>query len=27
VKGENKLGAFVNFENADTTRFHCKDCW
>ena len=27
VKGENKLGAFVNFENADTTRYHCKDCW
>ncbi|MSR14185.1 MAG: hypothetical protein EXR86_06375 [Gammaproteobacteria bacterium] len=27
VKGENELGAFVNFENADTTRFHCTVCW
>ena len=27
VKGKNKLGAFVNFENADTTRFHCMLCW
>jgi hypothetical protein len=27
VKGEDMLGAFMNFENAATTRFHCKDCW
>ena len=27
LRGENKLGAFMNFENADTTRFHCTDCW
>jgi len=27
VKGEDKLGAFMNFENADTTRFYCTDCW
>jgi hypothetical protein len=27
VKGEDKLGAFMNFENAATTRFHCDDCW
>ena len=27
VKGEEKLGAYMNFENADTTRFHCKACW
>jgi hypothetical protein len=27
VKGEEKLGAFMNFENAATTRFYCTDCW
>ncbi len=27
VTGEDKLGAFLNFENADTTRFYCTDCW
>ncbi len=27
VKGLDKLGAFMNFENADTTRFHCTSCW
>ncbi len=27
VTGEEKLGAFLNFENADTTRFYCTDCW
>ena len=27
VRGEEKLGAFLNFENADTTRFYCTDCW
>ena len=27
TKGENKIGAFLNFENADTTRFYCKECW
>jgi hypothetical protein len=27
VKGEHKLGAFMNVENAATTRFHCTDCW
>jgi hypothetical protein len=25
--GEKKLGAFQNFENADTTRFYCTECW
>ena len=27
VRGEHQIGAFMNFENADTTRFYCKDCW
>jgi len=27
VMGEEKLGAFLNFENADSTRFSCTDCW
>lgn len=27
VTGEEKLGAFLNFENADTTRFYCTNCW
>ena len=27
VRGEEKLGAFLNFANADTTRFYCTDCW
>ena len=27
VTGEEKIGAFLNFENADTTRFYCTDCW
>lgn len=27
VIGEEKLGAFLNFENADSTRFYCTDCW
>lgn len=27
VKGEDKLGAFLSYEGADTTRFHCKECW
>ena len=27
VRGLDKLGAFMNFEKADTTRFHCTDCW
>lgn len=26
-RGANKIGAFMNFENADTTRFYCKECW
>ena len=25
--GEDKLGAFMNFESADTTRFYCRSCW
>jgi hypothetical protein len=27
VKGEHKLGAFMNYQNAPTTRFYCTDCW
>ena len=27
VKGEDSLGAFLNFANADSTRFYCTDCW
>lgn len=27
VKGGDKLGAFMNFENAATTRFYCTVCW
>jgi len=27
VTGEDKLGAFMNFEGADTTRFYCTSCW
>ena len=27
VKGEDKLGAFLNFEGADSTRFYCTQCW
>jgi hypothetical protein len=27
VRGEEKLGAFLNFENADSTRFYCTECW
>ncbi len=27
VKGEAAIGAFLNFKNADTTRFYCKQCW
>ena len=27
VTGEEKLGAFLNFENASSTRFYCTDCW
>jgi hypothetical protein len=27
LRGADKVGAFMNFENADTTRFHCKECW
>lgn len=27
MKGLDKLGAFMNFANADTTRFHCTGCW
>lgn len=27
VRGENQIGAFLNFEDADTTRFYCNDCW
>ena len=27
MTGEDKRGAFLNFENADTTRFYCTDCW
>lgn len=27
VKGEDKLGAFMNYEGADTTRFYCTSCW
>ena len=25
--GEDKLGAFMNYESADTTRFYCTSCW
>ena len=27
VTGEDKLGAFLNYESADTTRFYCTACW
>ena len=27
MTGEEKLGAFLNFENAGSTRFYCTDCW
>ncbi len=27
VTGEDKLGAFLNYEAADTTRFYCTACW
>lgn len=27
LKGEDKVGAFLNFESADTTRFYCTQCW
>ncbi|MGR8919295.1 MAG: hypothetical protein ACU85V_06735 [Gammaproteobacteria bacterium] len=27
VRGEDQLGAFMNFRGADTTRFYCKSCW
>jgi hypothetical protein len=27
VTGEDKLGAFMNYESADTTRFYCTACW
>jgi len=27
LRGDAKLGAFLNFRQADTTRFHCTDCW
>jgi len=27
LKGQDQLGAFMNFTGADTTRFHCRDCW
>jgi len=27
VKGKAKIGAFKNFADGDTTRFHCVDCW
>ena len=27
VIGEGQLGAFMNYEAADTTRFYCKACW
>ncbi len=27
MAGEEKLGAFMNYESADTTRFYCKACW
>jgi hypothetical protein len=27
LQGEDKIGAFLNFENADTTRFYCTECW
>lgn len=27
LRGEDKIGAFLNFEEADTTRFYCTDCW
>jgi hypothetical protein len=27
MTGEDKLGAFLNYESADTTRFYCKTCW
>jgi hypothetical protein len=26
-KGEEKLGALLNFATADTTRFYCTSCW
>jgi hypothetical protein len=27
LTGEDKLGAFMNYETADTTRFYCISCW
>lgn len=27
LKGQDQIGSFMNFAGADTTRFHCKDCW
>jgi hypothetical protein len=27
VKGADSIGAFLNFPNADTTRFYCTECW
>ncbi len=27
VSGEDKLGAFLNYEAADSTRFYCTSCW
>ena len=27
VSGKEHIGAFLNFENGDTTRFHCAQCW
>ncbi len=26
-RGEDKLGAFLNYASADTTRFYCAGCW
>ncbi|MFT4585414.1 MAG: hypothetical protein ACI915_004235 [Gammaproteobacteria bacterium] len=27
VSGADRIGAFLNFPDADTTRFYCKECW
>lgn len=27
VSGEDRLAAFMNYEGADSTRFHCTSCW
>lgn len=27
LSGEKRIGAFLNYADADTTRFYCTDCW